>query len=91
MSLHPIIRARVLAQIAKKEALLAKAELAYESALENSGVQSYMIDTGEGKQATTRRKPADIRTEITALETEINGLYSRLGGGGIVSMNLRRR
>jgi len=88
--LHPAQRARIMALITAKEALLAKANAAYSSALENSEVQNYLIDTGEGKQATSRRKPSEIRIEITALEAEIDGLYNRLGGRGIVCMNLRR-
>lgn len=90
MSLPPVIRARIVAQILAKEALLIKAELAYESALGNSETQSYMIDTGEGKQAATRRKPAEIREEISALETSLNSLYTRLSGTGLCNMTLRR-
>jgi hypothetical protein len=88
--LHPSIRARIAAQIASKEATLVKANAAYDSALESSHISSYTFDGGEGKQQTFRRKPAEIRIEITNLETEIDSLYRRLGGTGVVNMTLRR-
>lgn len=89
--LHPALRARILAQIQAKETLLADAEAAYSSSLKNSEIQTYSFDSGEGKQMTVRRKPVEIRKEIDAITAELNGLYSRLGSSGIVSMNMRRR
>jgi hypothetical protein len=89
--LHPTVRARINAQITTKELQLAAANTAYTAALENAEVQGYVFDSGEGKQATTRRKPAEIRKEITQLENEINALYARLSGTGVCTMNLRRR
>lgn len=88
--LDPATKARIQAQIATKEAQLTAANTAYDEALRNSEVQSYMLDTGEGKQATTRRKPAEIYTQIKQLESDLNRLYRRLGGTGIVSVTLRR-
>lgn len=84
-------RARIVAQINTKQAQLEAANAAYTAALSNVEIQTFRFDSGEGSQSTTRRKPAEISSEITRLESELNRLYRRLDGGGIVNMNLRRR
>jgi hypothetical protein len=83
-------RARIEAQIATKEAQLAAANTAYTAALGSGDVESYSLDTKEGKQATTLRSPAVLLKAIQQLESEINRLYRRLEGGGICNLNLRR-
>jgi len=84
-------RVQIELAIAVKQAQLDAANASYLSSLQNAEAMSYLIDTGEGKQAVTRRKPAEISKEIKEIETEINRLYNRLNGGGLVSMTLRRR
>lgn len=89
--LHPATLARINAQITAKERQLALANTAYEAALGDANVKFYAFDSGEGKQSATRRDPAQIRKEITNLERELERLYARRDGRGIVSMNLRRQ
>jgi uncharacterized small protein (DUF1192 family) len=89
--LHPTIRARIEAQINTKTAQLAAANASYTAALTNSEIQTYTFDSGEGKQSTTRRKPAEIAAAIRILESEIDRLQRRLDGTSIVNLNLRRR
>ena len=85
------IRARIQASIDAKEAELTAARASYLSALESGDTESYMLDTREGKQSTTLRSPSVLRKEIQALESDLNRLYNRLSGSGIVNMNLRRK
>lgn len=81
---------RIQAQITEKETQLTAANAALTRALEDAEVQSYAFDSGEGKQSATRRSPSELRTLIQGLESDLNRLYNRLSGGGIVRMNLRR-
>jgi uncharacterized protein YceH (UPF0502 family) len=83
-------RTRLLARLAKREASLIIAEAAYDELLANN-VEMYRLDTTEGEQTTKRRKVADLKSQIDALESEIDNIRRRLSGTGIVNMNLRRR
>ena len=82
--------ARINAQIATKEAQLAAANAAYTASLESSDTESYTLDTKEGKQSTTLRSPTVIKKQINELESDLDRLYRRLNGSGLVNMNLRR-
>lgn len=84
------IRARIAAQISVKEAQLTAANEALTAALGNSEIQTYRFDSGEGNQSATRRSPEEIQRVIARLERELDALYQRQRGGGIVNMNLRR-
>lgn len=86
-------RAWLTASLQKKEEQLTAANDAYDKALENADISSYTFDSGEAKQSTFRRKPAEIQQTIIQLENQIDRLRRRLGltSGGVVSMNLRRR
>lgn len=88
--LPPDIRARIEAQITSKTEQLAAVNTAYLNSLTNAEIQTYTLDTGEGKQSTTRRKPEELQRAIRILETDLERLYRRLNGGGLVNMNLRR-
>ena len=82
-------RTRILALISTKETQLTAANTMLTEALATD-VQSYSFDSGEGKQSTTRRKISEIQQTIRSLEAELDRLYRRINGTGIVTMNLRR-
>ena len=82
-------RTRILSQIATKEAQLTAANTALTEAL-GTDVQSYSFDSGEGKQSTTRRKLKELQDAVRGLEAELDRLYRRINGSGLVTMNLRR-
>ena len=83
-------RARIEAQIVTKTAQLDAANTALTAALANVEISSYKFESGEGSQSASRRKPAEIQESIRQLENQIDRLYNRLSGTGIVNMNLRR-
>ena len=85
------IRARLTATLAVKEQQLTLVQAAYTKALESGDTESYKFDSREGKQETVLRSPSVLSKEIRILEAEINRLYNRLDGTGLVNMNLRRR
>lgn len=85
------IRARIIASITTKEAQLIVANAAYDAALSSADVEGYELDTKEGRQRTSLRSPSVISKEIARLESELERLYRRLEGGGLVNLNLRRR
>jgi len=89
--LPPAIRSQIIAKINAKEAQLAIAQAAFEKALDSSDVESYQFDSKEGKQATTLRSPSVLSKLINDLEAQLERLYRRLNGTGLVSLNLRRR
>lgn len=89
--LDPSRQAQIRSRIATKEAQLASLNDAFSEAVKNAEIQSYKFDSGEGEQAATRRKPEDILKAIRLLEAEVDRLYGRLSGKGVVNMSLRRR
>jgi hypothetical protein len=84
-------RTRIQASITAKESQLALARTAYETALASGDTESYLFDSREGKQSTTLRSPSVLAKQVSQLEAEIERLYRRIEGGGIVNMNLRRK
>jgi len=89
--LPPSQQARLQATLAVKEEQLSLAQAAYSKALESGDTESYLFDSREGKQSTTLRSPSVLSKEIRQLEADIDRLYRRLAGTGLVNMNLRRR
>lgn len=85
------LRARLQSQITAKEAQLAALNASYTAALENVEVSGYKLETGEGAQSASRRKPEEIYRSIRSLEADLDRLYRRLEGTGVVNFNLRRR
>ena len=89
--LDPALQSVIRSRIVRKQAQLDSAYDALDEALKNAEIQSYQFDSGEGKQATTRRKPEELQKMISMLESDIARLYNRLSGKGVVNMSLRRR
>jgi hypothetical protein len=82
-------RARIVARIARNEALLAEAETALSGTL--TPYREYRFDSGEGSQKTEYKDPRQLKDIIDSLEAQIEADYRRLNGTGIVNMNLRRK
>ncbi|MCK5127566.1 MAG: hypothetical protein KAR42_15020 [candidate division Zixibacteria bacterium] len=82
-------RTRISASIAAKEAVLVSLYAAYSAAA--TEIEEYRFDSGEGNQRVTYRNLNEIKTNIDALESEIDSLYRRLAGKGVINMNLRRK
>ena len=83
-------RTRLLARLAKREASLVIVEVTYDEALAVN-LEMYRFDSTEGEQTSRRRKLKDIKDQVDSLQAEIDNIRRRLGGQGIVNMNLRRR
>lgn len=85
------LRARYLARLQSIETKLEYLDEAYDAAVQNSEVEEYRFNSGEGSQQTKRRKPEEIRKEIEALEASYDRYYRKLTGGGLTNLNLRRK
>ena len=83
-------RARLFAQLAKVQALLASL---YASMTTASGtdIESYSFDSGEGSQRVTRRKLQSILDEIERLEATEEHLINEIYGVGVVAIQQRRK
>ena len=82
-------RARILAQIAQKQIQLVIVNTTYTEALADAS-ENYKFDSNEGAQSMKNRKLSDLKDQIDSLQGEIDQLYRRLTGRGLVSMRLRR-
>ena len=82
------LQTRLEARLAAKETRLA-ALYAADGPLD--GIKEYRIDTGEGSQRTEYFTPKELEQAIDILERQIDALYRKLSGKGLVNMNLRRR
>lgn len=82
-------RTRIIASIAAKEAVLAALYVAYTAAA--TEFEEYKFNSGEGSQQAKYRNLNEIKTNIDSLESEIDSLYRRLAGKGVINMNLRRK
>ena len=61
------------------------------SELTPQNIEEYRLNTGEMAQWARRRKLQELFDAQTRLEAEIDALYRRLNGGGITSINMRRK
>lgn len=84
-------RQQILDRIVKKEEQLISLNTQYDEALENVSIESYTLDTGNGKQSTKRRNPEEIQKLISTTEKEIDSLYRKIRGTGLVNLNQSRR
>lgn len=87
--LSPAQRTYLEAQITLKQAQLDKANATYEAMLENP-LEDWRLDSNEGSQRSKRYKLTEYKDQIDSLQAEIDQLWRKLRGGGLVSMNLRR-
>lgn len=73
--------------LAAREAL----DAAYLIAIEG-GVKSYTFDTAEGRQTTVYKKLSEMEDAMDKLDSRIDWWMRKAGpGGGLVSLNLRRK
>lgn len=84
-------RARILADIAKVEAQILKAEESYDRALEAMDVEEYRFNSGEGSQMTRQADIKKLWSIIESLYARRDSLYRRLEGKRLVNLNLRRK
>lgn len=75
--------ARVQAQIAALDDVLLE--------MSASGALSYMFDSGEGSQRTTRRSLKEIQDSVDRLYATESHLINELYNMGLVSVKLRRK
>lgn len=78
------------ARLVRKQALLTAAYDQMDALLAND-IDSYSLDTGEGKQAAKKKSTQSLLEAIDILERQIQQLVNRLRGLGVVKMNVRRR
>jgi len=90
MALSTTQRARIQAQLDQAELRLTDLYAAALAAIPNSEVSQYEFDSGEGRQRVWRRSPLILQDAIRRLEKEIDQLYSRLEGTGLVRATRRR-
>jgi len=81
---------RLQTQLARVQASLTSL---YDTLSEAAASQnhSYMFDSGEGSQRTTRRKIQDIQDMIDRLEATESHLINELSNMGLVNVRLRRK
>ena len=48
------------------------------------GAQSYMLDTGQGRQSVTKHDVADLQNTIEKLYARCDTLSARIGGTGVM-------
>jgi hypothetical protein len=82
-------KARIQARITAKEEALTQLETALSDA--SVAAQSYRLTTGDGSTSTEYRSLHEIRNNIRILERELEHLYAKLSGTGLVNFQLRRK
>ena len=90
MHLSAATIAEIEAEIAQYDAYLVALDVAYLSAVGNAEIEEYRFDSGDGSQKAIRRKPSEIREEMSAIQAKKDRLARKLSGSGSVNMRLRR-
>ena len=90
MHLSAATIAEIEAEIAQCDAYLVALDVAYLSAVGNAEIEEYRFDSGDGSQKAIRRKPSEIREEMSAIQAKRDRLVRKLSGSGSVNMRLRR-
>jgi hypothetical protein len=81
---------RLQARIAAKETLLGEMETALSAGLAE-GVKEYSFSSGPGDEKIVNFSPTSLRKQISILEKEIEHLYAKIEGTGVVNVRLRRK
>jgi hypothetical protein len=82
-------RTELTSRLAKKREQLTAVQDAIDELIPQN-IEEYQLGTGEMYQRARRRKLSELRELEAAIEADIDALVQRLGGCGIVNMNLRR-
>lgn len=90
MHLSAVKIAEIEAEIARCDVYLVALDTAYTSAIGNSEIEKYRFDSGDGSQSAERRKPSEIREEMSAIQAKRDRLVRQLTGSGAVILRLRR-
>ena len=89
--LHPDIRAKYTTELARVRTQISNLSDALDSALENSEVEEYSFNSGEGSQKTVRRDIDKMIKSLDRLEAKEARIMKKLLGRGVVNLNLRRK
>jgi hypothetical protein len=81
---------RLQAQLARLVLQIEAANTALD-ALATKEIESYSLDTGEGQQSAKRWDALKLDELISRLEVRAESIRQRLGGLGVVNMNVRRK
>jgi len=84
-------RKYIIDQIATIDSQITALNAAYTASLTNSEVESYTLDTGQGRQSVRRRDPDKIFSQIRNLEIRRTNLIQKLNGSGVVNLRLNNR
>lgn len=86
----PTYKADLEARLVAKRAQLVLTEAAIAELIPQN-IEEYRLNSGEMAQWARRRKVNELSQLQEKLESEIDALYRRLNGGGITSINMRRK
>lgn len=78
---------------AERDTLIAQLTVlntAITSAMTTGHIQSYSLDTGEGKQTTKYRSIDEMFKARDLIQSQIDTINRKLRGTGLVNINLRR-
>jgi flagellar biosynthesis chaperone FliJ len=81
---------RLVTQLTRIEAQIELANETIDSLLTKE-IESYSLDTGEGKQSAKRWDAMKLDQLISTLEQRAEHIRQRLAGLGVVAMNVRRK
>ncbi len=86
----PTYKADLEARLLAKRAQLTATQAAILELIPQN-IEEYKLDSSEMEQRVRRRKVSELQKLQESLESEIDSIYRRLNGGGLVTMNLRRK
>ena len=89
--INQITKNDIIAKIEKLDAQISALYLQMDEAIELSTVESYTLDTGQGRQTTKHRNFMEIQKQISYLESRRAWLFNRLKGVGLLNINVSRR